>query len=151
MQWISRKSNSLQILNDKYVEYACNKASELVKKKLEEFIRMYYHEYTPEFYDRTWKFLNSVVKTKAVKHGNSYVAQVYIDTSIEYSSYWNRKHWNMGNTAYMAEQGMHGRYYNSGSHFFSDAFDAILDDEHLTASLAEFFKKNGIRVSYERF
>lgn len=151
MQYLGKNTKSLKAINDKYAEYACNKVAEMVKKKLDEFIRYYYHEYSPEQYERTWSFLNSVVKTSAQKQGNTWVATVYIDTSIQYSSYWNGEHWNMGNTAYFANEGQHGRYYNSGSSFFDDAYNEIMNDEHLTSNLASFLKKNGINVTYERY
>lgn len=154
MQYLGKNTKSLKAINDKYAEYACNKVAELVKKKLDEFIKYYYQEYSPEQYDRTWAFLNSVVKTSAKKQGNTWVATVYIDTSIQYSSYWNGEHWNMGNTAWQANHGLHGlnpAIKVSDMHFFDDAYDEIMNDEHLTSSLISFLKKNGINVTYERY
>lgn len=151
MQYLGKNTKSLKAINDKYVEYACNQAAELVKEKIHEFIEEYYFEYDPEYYSRWELFIDSLVKTRAVKQGNTWVATVYIDTSIEYPSYWNGKHWNMGNTAYFANQGRHGDAIVSGMRFFDDAYNEIMNDEHLTSNLASFLKKNGINVTYERY
>ena len=142
------KKNTLNANGDIYAEYACNKIAELVKQKIEEFIREYYKERSPEEYERTWKFLNSVAKTEATQVGNKWIARVYIDTSIEYPSYWKGEHWDMGNTAYLANQGRHGNIIVSGMKFFDDAYKEVLNDKHLTSSLANFLKKQGIKVTY---
>ena len=125
-----------------------------VKEKIQEYIERYYSEYDPAYYSRIFAFMNSLMKTKAVKQGNTWVANVYIDTSIEYSSMWDGQHWNMGNTAYMANKGQHGwrgDNYSGYPHFFDEAFREIMNDEHLTSNLASFLKKNGINVTYERY
>lgn len=148
MQFIDKK-NGLKAVNDRYAEYVCNKVAALVKDKLHDFIKEYYQEYTPEQYERTWKFLNSLVQTKAELVGNKWIATVYIDTSIQYPSMWNGKHWDMGNTAYMANEGYHGGENVSNLRFFDDAYKEILADEHLTTSLVAFMKKHGLSVKYK--
>lgn len=148
MQFINKK-NGLKAVNDRYAEYVCNKAANLVKDKLYDFIKEYYQEYTPEQYERTWKFLNSLVKTQAELVGNKWVATVYIDTSIQYPSTWNGEHWDMGNTAYMANKGLHGSVKVGSQKFFDDAYREILSDKHLTSSLAAFMKKHGLSVKYK--
>lgn len=150
MQYLGKSAKSLKAVNDKYVEYACNKVAELVKQKIYEFIKYYYKEMTPDYYERTWRFLNSLIKTEATKEENSWVATVYIDETIKYPSKWKGENWNMGNTAYFANIGRHGNIKVGDSHFFDDAFDEILNDKHLTPNLASFLKKNGINVKYER-
>lgn len=148
MQFINKK-NGLKAIQDRYAEYACNRVADLVKDKLYDFIKEYYHEYSPAQYERTWKFLNSLVQTKAELVGNKWVATVYIDTSIQYPSTWNGEHWDMGNTAYMANEGMHGDRTVSNLRFFDNAYEEILADKHLTSSLVAFMKKQGLSVKYK--
>lgn len=148
MQFINKK-NGLKAINDRYAEYVCNKVAGLVEDKLYDFIKEYYREYTPEQYERTWKFLNSLVKTKAELVGNKWVATVYIDTSVQYPSMWNGEHWDMGNTAYMANEGRHGDRTVGSMRFYDDAYKEILSDKHLTSSLAAFIKKQGLSVTYK--
>lgn len=145
-----RSKADLNMISDYYAQYACNGAAEMVKNKIEEFIRSYYHEYTPEQYERTWKFLNSVVQTDAEKVGNSWVAKVYIDPTIEYDSMWGEEHWTMENTAYQANQSLHGNRKVSDMQFFDDAFDEVKQDKHLTAFFKRFLEENGIDVQYEK-
>lgn len=148
MQFINKK-NGLKAINDRYAEYACNRVADLVKDKLYEFIKEYYQEYTPEQYERTWKFLNSLVQTKAELVGNKWVATVCIDTSIQYPSTWNGEHWDVGNTAYMANEGLHGSVKVGDKGFYDKALDEILSDKHLTSSLFSFMRKQGLSVKYK--
>lgn len=148
MRFINKK-NGLKAVNDRYAEYVCNRVADLVKNKLYDFIKEYYQEYTPEQYERTWKFLNSLVQTKAELVGNKWVATVYIDTSIQYPSMWNGEHWDMGNTAYMANESLHGSVKVGGLKFFDDFYREILSDKHLTSSLFSFMKKQGLSVKYK--
>ena len=144
------KKGQIKLNNDLYAKYACNQIAKLVKQKIEEFIREYYKEYSPEQYKRTWAFLNSVVKTEAEQVGNKWVARVYIDTSIEYPSYWGDDHWDMGNTAYFANQSRHGNAVISNMKFFDNAYEEVLNNKHLTSSLAAFLAKQGIKVTYRQ-
>ena len=144
------KKGQINLNNDLYAKYACNQIAQLVKQKIEEFIKEYYREYSPEQYERTWAFLNSVVKTEAEQVGNKWVARVYIDTSMEYPSYWGDKHWDMGNTAYFANQSRHGNATVSDMKFFDDAYEDVLNNKHLTSSLAGFLAKQGIKVTYRQ-
>lgn len=139
--------SQLSKVMDEYLKYAVDHMAQLVKNKIDEYIRLYYHEYSPKEYQRTWNFLNSVVKTEAKKVGDTWTAEVYIDTSIIYKSTWNQKPWTMGNTAYQANQGKHGSYQGN-VHFFDDAKRDIEDKKHLTNSFANFLKTYGIDVSY---
>lgn len=148
MQFINKK-NGLNVVQDKYAEYVCNRVTDLVKDKLYDFIKEYYQEYSPEQYERTWKFLNSLVQTKAELVGNKWIATVYIDTSIQYSSTWNGEHWDVGNTAYMANKGLHGNTKVGDQKFFHNAYREILSDKHLTSSLFSFIKKQGLSVKYK--
>lgn len=148
MQFINKK-NGLKAVNDKYAEYVCNRVATLVRTKIHEYMERYYNEYDPDWYQRTEKFLNSLVQTKAERVGNKWIATVYIDTSIEYPSMWDGEHWDVGNTAYMANKGLHGTVKKTNMEFFNDAKDEILDNSHLISSLSSFMKKQGLSVKYK--
>ena len=68
---------------EKQCYYLADKVADKVKENIEEFIKNYYKEFSPVYYDRTWRLLNSVVKTKPKKIPNGYEVEVYIDTSID--------------------------------------------------------------------
>lgn len=93
---------------------------------IEEFIREYYKEYDPVVYKRTYKFLNSIVRTKPRTIDGGYEIETYIDTSIKYTS-----DWDMGDTAEQANKGIHGYEYavavGGGGHFWDDAMERTPD------------------------
>lgn len=134
----------LQSALDKYAAYITDKMADGVKTTIEEFIKYYYQEYTPEFYNRVWEFLNSVVRTEAVKTGNTWCAKVYIDTSITYDNGWT-----MEGTAEQANEGRHGWYHAvqvGDSHFWDDAMEEIHSPEFIN-KFAEFLNSKGLNVT----
>lgn len=140
---------------DVYLKFSINKISSLVKQKIEEFIKLYYEEYSPEYYMRTWTFLNSVCKTEAIKKGRVWEAVVYIDTSIIYNSTayyqdgtpYKKQRWSVKGTAALAEKGLHGNIHVANElHFWSDAVRDIINRKMIAQEFANFLKKNSINV-----
>lgn len=128
---------------EKYCYYLVDKAGQKVKEKIEEFIRYYYHEYTPEQYHRVWNFLNSVVKTEPIKTTNGYEVEIYIDTSLVY-----KNGWTMEGTAIQANKGLHGTYHPvqvGDSHFWDDAIEEI--PRMIVEAFGEFMASKGISIS----
>ena len=144
MAQIIKSISQLQSALDKYAAYATDKMTDEVKKKIEEFIKYYYQEYTPEQYTRVWNFLNSVVKTDVYKKGNTWCAEVYIDTSITY-----KNGWTMEGTAIQANEGWHGWYHAvqvGDSHFWDDAMEEIHSTEFIS-KFAGFLRSKGLKVT----
>lgn len=144
MAQIIRTIAQLQSALDKYAAYAVDKMSDEVKKKIEEFIKYYYQEYTPEIYQRTWEFLNSVTKTEVYKKGNAWCAEIYIDTSIKY-----KNNWTMEGTAEQANKGLHGSYHPvqvGDSHFWDDAIEEVHSTRFIN-KFADFLKSKGLKVT----
>lgn len=144
MAQIIRNIAQLQSALDKYAAYAVDKMADEVKKKIDEFIKYYYQEYTPEIYQRTWKFLNSVTRTDVYKDGNAWCAEVYIDTSITY-----KNDWTMEGTALQANEGWHGWYHAvqvGDSHFWDDAMEEIHSPEFIN-KFADFLRSKGLKVT----
>lgn len=132
---------------EKQCYYLADKIADKVKKNIEEFIKEYYREYSPVYYNRTWKLLNSVVKTKPKRIRNGYEVEVYIDTSIEYSSTWKGEPWTMENTMYMANQGMHGRYDGGYPHLWDEVYSDTYDSEEIIGQFRTFMQSKGINVT----
>lgn len=144
MAQIIKNISQLQNVMDKYAAYVTDKMADGVKRTIEEFIKFYYQEYTPEFYSRTWEFLNSVVKTDVVKRGNSWCAEVYIDTSITYDNGWT-----MRGTAEQANEGWHGWHHGvqvGDSHFWDNAMEEIHSPEFIN-KFADFLRSKGLNVT----
>ena len=143
MAQIIKNIAQLQSALDKYAVYAINRMADEVKKKIEEFIRYYYHEYTPEFYQRTWEFLNSVTRTDVEKISNGWQVKVYIDTSITYNNGWT-----MEGTAWQANQGLHGYYHAvkvGDMRFWDDALEEMHSPEFMS-KFADFLRNKGLKV-----
>lgn len=141
MSQIIKNISQLQNAMDKYAAYITDKMADGVKRTIEEFIKYYYQEYTPEFYFRVWNFLNSVVKTNVYKNGNAWCAEVYIDTSITYDNGWTMK----GTTEY-ANKGLHGNIKVGDSHFWDDAMEEIHSPEFINR-FVDFLKSKGLNVT----
>lgn len=132
--------SQLQNAMDKYAAYITDKMADKVKRTIEEFIRYYYQEYSPELYSRTWQFLNSVVRTDAVKKGNIWCAEIYIDTSITYDNDWMMK-----GTAEYANEGLHGNVKVGDMRFWDDAMEEIRSPEFINR-FADFLRNKGLNV-----
>lgn len=142
-----RNLAQLQKAAEKQCYYLADKVADKVKANIEEFIKDYYKEFKPDYYERTWRLLNSVVKTKPKKIKDGYEVEVYIDTSIEYPSMWNGEHWNMGNTMYMANQGQHGRYDGGYPNLWDEAYRDTVDSEEIIGQFRSFMQSKGINIT----
>ena len=111
------------------------------------FIKEYYREFSPQYYDRTWRLLNSVVKTKPKKIKDGYEVEVYIDTSIEYPSTWKGEPWTMENTMYMANKGQHGRFNGGYPHLWDEAYNDTYDSEEIIGQFRAFMQSKGINIT----
>ena len=62
-----------------YIASALEKTQIEIYDVIQESISEYYKEYTPKYYDRTYKFLNSLVKPKVEIKGDTIECEVKID------------------------------------------------------------------------
>ena len=61
---------------------AVEAAQEKVYQIIEDFIIQYYNDFTPEFYERTYQLLCSLVKSNIRYSGGGIEADVYFDASM---------------------------------------------------------------------
>lgn len=141
MSQIIKNVSQLQNAMDKYAAYITDKMADGVKRIIEEFIKFYYQEYSPEFYSRIFNFLNSVVRTNTYKSGIAWCAEVYIDTSITYDNDWTMK-----GTVEYANEGLHGNVKVGDSKFWNDAMEEIYSEEFINR-FADFLKSKGLNVT----
>jgi len=133
----------LSSATDKYIYFAVDKVGEMVKGKIDEFIRYYYEEFTPNRYSRTYNFLNSCVKTVPRKIKGGYEVDIYIDTSITYSNGWT-----MAQTANYANHSLHGNFRVGDMEFWDDAVEEINEGKLLVGAFSQFMKDKGIVIIY---
>lgn len=60
---------------------------DIVYQAIKDSIQIYYKEYNPKTYHRTYKFLKSLVKTEIKKSGNQLICEVKIDEDYLSSTY----------------------------------------------------------------
>lgn len=85
---------------------AIQKAEEEVYKVIDRYLKIYYAEYAPEYYDRTYQLFHSLVKSEIIPTGDGYKARVYFDvSSLNYKPSWSGEQ-TMQNAGY----GMHATY-----------------------------------------
>ena len=80
-----KNQEQLRKVLQSYVASALEKTQKEIYDIIQESINDYYKEYTPKYYDRTYKFLNSLVKPKVEIKGDTIECEVKIDE--EYSRY----------------------------------------------------------------
>lgn len=91
-----------------------------------EFIEEYYDEYTyPNWYRRTFQFLDSCVNTSAIKRGNRYEVDIFID--------WRNLHYKIRDSKQVIEwanEGLHGGYdlVDTELNFWDDAMVELTEE-----------------------
>ena len=127
-------ANSLQLALD-------NTANE-VKDLITEFITMFYTEYNPFWYERTFQFLNSCTKTEVKRSGNSFIVSVYIDyLNLDYkedSGY---------DVVSLANSGYHGNPdIETSTHFWDDSMKVMINSRYVQEQFASFLRSKGWKV-----
>lgn len=86
-QVIIKNPNDLIKILDTRVSQALRMTQDLIYKAIYEALLEYYHEPVfggssiPKVYERTYKMLNSIIKTEIVHSGNSFACSVGVDES----------------------------------------------------------------------
>lgn len=58
---------------------ALMKAQDKVYSIIQNFVRQFYSEYSPELYERTYQLLRSLVQSRIVSDGKGYKAEIYFN------------------------------------------------------------------------
>lgn len=80
---------------DKEIKRALEKSSVEVEKRLRKYIQKeWYDSYKPEYYERTYQFINSITRTKVVNNRGRMSIAVYFDNDKIRASRSNKGLWN---------------------------------------------------------
>jgi 5'-deoxynucleotidase YfbR-like HD superfamily hydrolase len=118
----------------KKMEYAIIKSQEQVYQIIDRFVKEYYSEWSPEFYERTYQLYKSLVKSEIEKTSNGYKARVYFD--LDKLDYYMKtfngepipnKGWSEEKTLWSAAHGWHGGQ-RSGTAIYDEPI-AVLNSE----------------------
>lgn len=138
-------------MNDltRIIELRAQKALEMTQQEIfeviQEHITEYYKEYNPIVYQRTWKFLNSLIKTNVVKAGNSLSCTVEIDEN--YLSYRYEGGLTGLEVSTFANEQSHGGIYDDDfGRFWDDAMQDLGMKQGILAIMKRNLRKCGVPV-----
>ena len=107
----------------------------------------------PDAYMRTFKFLNSLIKTKIIQTGNSLSCAVQIDDYYLKYKYPGNPSWK-GNVpatgadvASWANQGLHGYTVSGGENFWDEALDELGGKQGILNLMKKNLKKVGVPIA----
>lgn len=128
-----------------------NEAYDVVKKFMDQF----YTEFSPIWYERTYSFYRSLVKSEIVKTPNGYSCSVYIDLDKMDGYYRNsgQEVMDMINRGFHADVSLNGseRIYNG---IYSDPYSATHNIEGTAVwdeSISEIERTNLILKTFKEF
>ena len=137
MTTVIKSMNGLTRIFESRIQQALKMTQQEIFEVIPEHIIDYYHEYTPRAYQRTWQFLNSLIKTEVVKSSNGLSCSVEIDknylshrydggaTGLEVVTY--------------ANQHSHGGVYDDD---FGQFWDDAMQELGLEPGIRYLMKKN---------
>ena len=79
MAKVIRNTKQLEAAMDKLMRKALDRTSEEVELLISHFLQLWYDDYSPVKYKRTYQFLHSCVRSRVARHGKKYESRIYID------------------------------------------------------------------------
>lgn len=123
------------------IELRVQKALEMTQQEIfeviQEHITDYYKEYNPIIYQRTWKFLNSLIKTDIIKSPNGLSCTVEIDEN--YLSYRYKGEITGLEVSSLANKHSHGGIYDDD---FVQFWDDSMQDLGMKPGILAIMKRN---------
>ena len=128
-----KNQEQLRKILQSYVASALEKTQKEIYDVIQESINEYYREYAPKYCDRTYKFLNSLVKPKVEIDGDTITCEVKLDeeylryhypgsgfendypaTGLDVASWANRDVPGVGNHGYTVDAGRDIGFWDEG-------------------------------------
>ena len=143
------------------LKYALKQTRDIVNDCIQESINEYYKEKvfyegtsaTPEVYERTYKLMNSLVKTEIVKTGNTFSCQVKIDESYLNYEYpgnpdfrYNVPATGLDVLQWNAADGSHGGTVNGDWKIWDQAMTTLGGKNGIMSILITNLKKTGLPI-----
>lgn len=137
MAQVIRSMGDLTKILESRIQQALKMTQQEIFEIIQQHITDYYHEYSPRMYQRTWEFLNSLIKTNIVKMNGIISCTVEIDkdylsckykggaTGLEIANY--------------ANQHSHGGIYDDD---FGQFWDDAMAELGLKPGIEYLMKKN---------
>lgn len=137
MATVIKSMSDLTKILESRIQQALKMTQQEIFEVIQQHIVDYYHEFTPHMYQRTWEFLNSLIKTDIIKTNGTISCTVGIDSN--YLTY----RYNGGATglevATYANQHSHGGVYDDD---FGQFWDDAMAELGLEPGIKYLMKKN---------
>lgn len=145
MATVIKSINDLTIIIESRIQQALKMTQQEIFKVIQQHITKYYHEYTPKEYQRTWHFLDSLIKTEIVKSPDGISCSVEIDKN--YLSYRYIGGITGLKAAIFANNHSHGGVYDDDfGQFWDDAMEELGMYTGILALMKDNLKKCGVPV-----
>ena len=99
-----KNDTQLKRVMQQAAKQALSESQQKLSECIKEFINLYYSEYSPEQYIRTYQFMESLTKTEVVVRGNLISCTIYLDKNLNY------KHATGAEVLGIINAGYHGMY-----------------------------------------
>lgn len=127
-------------------EQALKEAEEEVHRCIENFVRQYYSEYSPTVYQRTYQFMDSIVKTSVKTKGSEIYCEVYIDTNLDYKDATGQEVVEMINQGYHAMKKFGASRDIKGTKVWNESMEFIDKFQIFINTFKESLIKQGLDV-----
>ena len=160
MATIIKNINDLNKILEQRVTMAMKMTQKIIGECIQESIDEYYREKvfmdgtsaTPKVYERTWKLLNSMVKTEVVRNGNALSCEVGISDDYLNYEYPGTDGWD-GLSAtgrdvleWNNENGSHGGTVDGDWKIWDEAMQSLSGESGIMSIFVSKLKKCGINV-----
>lgn len=145
MATVIKSISDLTKIIESRIQQALKMTQQEIFEVVQHHITDYYHEYSPRMYQRTWEFLNSLIKTEIVKSSNGVSCSVEIDK--DYLSYRYQGGATGLNVVTYANQHSHGGVYDDDfGQFWDDAMAELGLEPGIKYLMKSNLKKCGVPV-----
>lgn len=145
MATVIRSMSDLTKVIESRIQQALKMTQQEIFEVVQQHITDYYHEYSPRMYQRTWEFLNSLIKTEIVKSSNGISCNVEIDK--DYLSYRYQGGATGLDVVTYANQHSHGGVYDDDfGQFWDDAMAELGLEPGIKYLMKSNLKKCGVPV-----
>lgn len=160
MAAVIKNMKDLNRIFEKRASYALKMAQKMIGECIQESIEEYYKEKVfldgasaiPLIYDRTYKLLDSMVKTEIVKNGNTLSCQVGIsDDYLNYKYPGSDSPYNLDATGrdvltWNNEDGSHGYTVDGDWKIWDEAMRTLSGKDGIISILVSKLKKSGLNI-----
>lgn len=113
-----------------------------VESCIQDFIDLFYAEYTPRVYDRTYQFLNSIVTAQVVRKGGRVETMVFVNArGMHYEDPTDE-------VLERVSRGQHGEHGpNYGTAFWDKGMDRLESQDTIIKEFIKYMRGKGYNVS----